>query len=117
MFMETGCDAVMVGRAALGNPWIFHQLSAYLSKGALADEPTIQERLETCARHFTLLIESKGPIVGPNMMRKHFGWYIKNFAGAAALRQQLVTAKDKTAMEEILEDVMKNLGVYLKESA
>ena len=117
MFMETGCDAVMVGRAALGNPWIFNQLSAYLTKGSLADEPTIQERLETCARHFALLIESKGPIVGSNMMRKHFGWYIKNFAGAAALRQQLVTAKDKKAMEEILEDAMKNVGLYLKESA
>ena len=51
------------------------------------------------------------------MMRKDFGWYIKNFAGAAALRQQLVTAKDKNAMEEILEDVMRNLGLYLKESA
>ena len=117
MFMETGCDAVMVGRAALGNPWIFHQLSAYLTKGSLADEPTIQERLETCSRHFTLLVESKGPTVGSNMMRKHFGWYIKNFAGAAALRQQLVSAKDQKSMEEILQDVMKNLGVYLKESA
>jgi len=117
MFMETGCDAVMVGRAALGNPWIFNQLSAYLTKGSLADEPTIQERLETCSRHFTLLVESKGSTVGSNMMRKHFGWYIKNFAGAAALRQQLVTAKDQKAMEEILQDAMKNLGVYLKESA
>ena len=117
MFMETGCDAIMIGRAALGNPWIFNQLSAYLTKGVLADEPSIRERLETCSRHFTLLIESKGSIVGSNMMRKHFGWYIKNFAGAAALRQQLVTAKDKNAMEEILEDVMRNLGLYLKESA
>ena len=117
MFMETGCDAVMVGRAALGNPWIFNQLSGYLTNGILSDEPSIRERLDTCSRHFTLLLESKGPIVGSNMMRKHFGWYIKNFAGAAALRQQLVTAKDKKAMEEILEDVMKNLGVYLKESA
>ena len=117
MFTETGCDAVMVGRAALGNPWIFHQLSAFLTKGSLADEPSIQERLETCSRHFALLVESKGSVVGSNMMRKHFGWYIKNFSGAAALRQQLVTAKDQKAMEEILEDVMKNLRGYLKESA
>ena len=117
MFVETGCDAVMVGRAALGNPWIFNQLSGYLTNGILSDEPSIRERLDTCSRHFTLLLESKGPIVGSNMMRKHFGWYIKNFAGAAALRQQLVTAKDKKAMEEILEDVMKNVGLYLKESA
>mgnify|MGYP003309857436 FL=1 len=47
MFMETGCDAIMIGRAALGNPWIFNQLSAYLTKGVLADEPSIRERLET----------------------------------------------------------------------
>ena len=117
MIVETGCDAVMVGRAALGNPWIFNQLSGYLTNGILSDEPSIRERLDTCSRHFTLLLESKGSIVGSNMMRKHFGWYIKNFAGAAALRQQLVTAKDKKAMEEILEDVMKNVGLYLKESA
>ena len=117
MFMETGCDAVMVGRAALGNPWIFHQLSAFLKKGVLADEPSIRQRLETCSRHFTLLKESKGAYVGSNMMRKHFGWYIKNFPGAAVLRKQLVTAKDQQEMESILEDVITNLGLYMKESA
>ena len=59
MFDETGCDAVMVGRAALGNPWIFKQLSSYLEKGALPGDPDITERFETCARHFTLLVESR----------------------------------------------------------
>ena len=50
-------------------------------------------------------------------MRKHFGWYIKNFPGAAVLRKQLVTAKDQQEMEAILEDVITNLGLYMKESA
>ena len=59
MFTETGCDAVMVGRC-FGKLRIFHQLSAFLTKGSLADEPSIQERLETCSRHFALLVESKG---------------------------------------------------------
>ena len=57
MFSTTGCDAVMVGRAALGNPWIFKQLSTFLKKGTPPGDPDITERFETCARHFTLLVE------------------------------------------------------------
>ena len=117
MFDETGCDAVMVGRAALGNPWIFKQLSAYLEKGALPGEPDIHQRLQTCARHFTLLLESRGSVVGSNMMRKHFGWYIKGFSGAASLRRELVTAKDKDAMDVILSTAIKNSRTILKASA
>jgi tRNA-dihydrouridine synthase B len=117
MFEETGCDAVMVGRAALGNPWIFKQLSTFLKKGTLPDDPDIEERLQTCARHFTLLVESRGPVVGSNMMRKHFGWYIKSFPGAGALRRELVTAKDKDAMDVILSAAIKNSRTILKASA
>jgi len=117
MFDETGCDAVMVGRAALGNPWIFKQLSTYLKKGTLPGDPEIRERLQTCARHFILLVESRGPIIGANMMRKHFGWYIKSFPGAAALRQELVTAKDKDAMDMILSSAIENNRTVLKASA
>jgi len=106
-----------IGRAALGNPWIFKQLSAYLEKGALPGDPDIEERLQTCARHFTLLVESRGPVVGANMMRKHFGWYIKNFPGAGALRRELVTAKDKDAMDVILSTAIKNSRTILKASA
>jgi len=117
MFAATGCDAVMVGRAALGNPWIFKQLSTFLKKGTLPDDPGIEERLQTCARHFTLLVESRGPVVGANMMRKHFGWYIKNFSDAGALRRELVTAKDKDAMDVILSTAIKNSRTTLKASA
>jgi len=117
MFAATDCDAVMVGRAALGNPWIFKQLSTFLKKGTLPGDPDITERLETCARHFTLLVESRGLVVGANMMRKHFGWYIKNFPGAGALRRELVTAKDKDAMDVILSTAIKNSRTILKASA
>ncbi len=74
-------------------------------------------RPETCARHFTLLVESRGPVVGSNMMRKHFGWYIKNFPGAGALRRELVTAKDKDAMDVMLSAAIKNSRTILKASA
>ena len=67
--------------------------------------------------HFILLVESRGPIVGANMMRKHFGWYIKNFPGAGALRRELVTAKDKDAMDVILSTAIKNSRTILKASA
>jgi len=98
MFDETGCDAVMVARAALGNPWFFMDARALLNGTSLPPEPSTDDRIAMCQRHMDLLIESRGEHIGTNLIRKHFGWYIKGFTGAATLRQSLVTAKDKNEM-------------------
>ncbi len=103
MFEETRCDAVMIGRGALGNPWFFKQANALLNGSPLSQEPDLHDRLAMCKRHLELLIESRGEKIGSNIMRKHFGWYIKGFPGAAVLRQSLVTAKDKDEMRKFLD--------------
>jgi len=108
MFDETGCDAVMVARAALGNPWFFKQATALLLGASLPSIPNTHERIDMCKRHLELLLESRGEHIGTNLMRKQFGWYIKNFPGASSLRQSLVLAKDKEAMEKLLGEANKN---------
>ncbi|MDP7217317.1 MAG: tRNA dihydrouridine synthase DusB [Candidatus Marinimicrobia bacterium] len=102
MFEETGCDAVMVARAALGNPWFFKQANAVLGGKPIPLEPTMEERIAMCRRHMDLLIESRGEKTGTNLIRKQFGWYIKGFPGASTLRKSLVIAKDKNIMIKLL---------------
>jgi len=102
MFEETGCDAVMIGRAALGNPWIFGEIKSIFEKTAFPSSPLVEDRISMCRRHLNLLVENRGERVGLNLMRKHFGWYIKNFPGAGEFRKELVTAPDsKTALEKL----------------
>lgn len=104
MFEETNCDAVMIGRAALGNPWIFNQARALLD-GKTVSEPTVEEKVELCKRHFNLILENRGTKKGLYLMRKHFGWYIKDFPGAADSRIRLVTAKSIEIAKNILNEI------------
>ena len=102
MFEETACDAVMVGRAAQGNPWFFNEAVAVLKGEKRPSPPTLNDIARTCSRHFELLLENRGEITGSNMMRKHFSNYIKGFPGASKFRQSLVTAPDINHMKKAL---------------
>ncbi len=102
MFVETGCDAVMIGRAALGNPWFFRDVIALLQGKPLPPPPSLEGKISTCQHHLELLIESHGEKTGVNLMRKHFGWYLKGFPGAAAIRKKLVTATNPDIIREEL---------------
>ena len=82
----TGCEAVMVGRAAQGNPWIFRQLTEYLRSGAVLPGPIMDERKEVIIRHLDMLLKFKGDYIGPREMRKHATWYTKGIKGSAELR-------------------------------
>lgn len=82
----TGCEAVMVGRAAQGNPWIFRQLTHYLRTGERLPGPTMRERAEVIVRHLDLLLKYKGDYVGPREMRKHATWYTRGIVHGAILR-------------------------------
>lgn len=106
MFTETGCDGVMIGRAAMGNPWFFREALAALNGKPIPAPPSIQERALMCQRHFDHMIKWHGERNGTNMMRKHFGWYIKGFNGAATLRKQLVMASDKKQMTSLLNNLI-----------
>lgn len=82
----TGCEAVMVGRAAQGNPWIFRQLTEYLKTGKILPGPTIEERKQVIIRHLDMLLKFKGDYIGPREMRKHATWYTRGIKGSAELR-------------------------------
>ncbi len=90
MFAETGCDAVMIGRAAQGNPWLFDQVWHYLQTGEQLPGPTLPERVNMAIEHGELLIADKGHKVGVQEMRKHISWYMKGFYGAAHFREEVM---------------------------
>lgn len=99
----TGCEAVMVGRAAQGNPWIFRQLTHYLRTGEILPGPTMEERKEIIIRHLDMLLKFKGDYVGPREMRKHATWYTRGIKGNAELRVQFNKAESREDFLRILE--------------
>ncbi|MHB8916932.1 MAG: tRNA dihydrouridine synthase DusB [Desulfocucumaceae bacterium] len=102
MMDETGCDGVMVGRAAMGNPWIFTRIIHYLNTGEELTRPSTAERIFTALRHLELLIRDKGEYTGIREMRKHAAWYIKGIPGAARVRQELNHALSRGEMEMVI---------------
>ena len=93
MLEYTGCDGLMVGRAAQGNPWIFKEISAYLKDGTVIPPPDLDERREVALKHLGLLVEFKGEHRGVLEGRKHMAWYFKGVSGGAVLRTALNKAQ------------------------
>ena len=88
MLDYTGCDMVMVGRGAMGNPWIFEEINEYLRSGTLLPKPSLEERMSTMLEHIKKLCEYKGEFIGMREARKHTAWYMKGLRGAAEYRRQ-----------------------------
>jgi nifR3 family TIM-barrel protein len=86
MLEETGCDGVMIGRAALGNPWMIYRTVKYLESGELMGEPNVREKIDVCLLHLDRLITLKGEYVAVREMRKHAAWYLKGIRGNAKVR-------------------------------
>ena len=105
MFEETNCDAVMIGRGALGNPWFFKQAISLYNDNKKIDNPSIKEKISYCRKHFIQMLDWYGEKVGVNMMRKHFGWYVRGFEGASLIRKSLVSAQNKNTMMSILDSL------------
>lgn len=105
---HTGCDAIMVGRGAQGNPWIFKRILHYLKTGELLPEPTAEERVGKALRHSKMLIDYKGEYIGIREMRKHMAWYMKGLPGAAELRGKLNYAETMAEMEALLQGYLEN---------
>ncbi|MCL6637683.1 MAG: tRNA dihydrouridine synthase DusB [Alicyclobacillus sp.] len=99
---ETGCDGVMIGRGALGNPWIFREVRHYLETGEKLPKPTATERIAVAIQHLHLLVEYKGEWTGVREMRKHAAWYIKGMPGAASLRDRINEQTTREGMAELL---------------
>ncbi len=106
MYKSTCCDFIMVGRGALGAPWIFNQINEYMKSGIILPEPPIEERMNIMIKHIEKLCEYKGEYVGMREARKHSGWYIKGIRGAAALRQEIGSLENMDQLKAIAEKVI-----------
>ena len=100
---QTGCDGIMVGRGARGNPWIFREIKAYLEKGELIPRPSKDEIKSMMLRHARMQIEYKGTYTGIREMRKHISWYTAGFPGSAKLRGAINLVETYEELEQLLE--------------
>lgn len=103
-----GVDGVMIGRAAIGYPWIFREVRHYINTGELLPPPTIDERVDVCKKHLIRSLEWKGPVVGINEMRRHYTNYLKGLPNIKEYRLKLVTLKEPEAITEVLDNIQKS---------
>ena len=103
MLEYTGCDAVMIGRAAQGNPWLFKRTVHYLKTGELQSEPTFDQKIEIILKHTKMLIDYKGSYIGIREIRSHLTSYIKGIHGASDIRRELTTVESYDDIQTLLE--------------
>jgi nifR3 family TIM-barrel protein len=107
-----GVDGIMIGRAAIGYPWIFNEIKHYMATGELLAPPTIEERVEVCKKHLRRSVEWKGRIVGINEMRRHYANYLKGMPNIKEFRGKLVTLKVMEEIEAVLDDIIKQYAGF-----
>lgn len=101
MFEETNCDFIMIGRGALGRPWVFSQILGWLRHGSLIPEPPVSERMRVMLEHIKTICEYKGNYVGMRESRHHAAWYMKGLRGAAGYRQEIGALTKMEQLEEL----------------
>lgn len=106
---ETGVDAVMIGRAALGNPWMIYRTVKYLETGELIDEPAPQEKIDVCMLHMDRLIKLKGEKTAILEMRKHAAWYLKGLNGNGRVRNRINECNTREELIGILNEYVVEL--------
>lgn len=115
----TGCDGVMIGRGALGNPWMLYRTVEYLTKGILPPEPTAREKIDIAILHLDRLIALKGEKVAVRDMRKHMAWYLKGLKGAARVRDEIMELTTREDLVKILyryvDELEENMGEFSEE--
>ncbi|AZS13104.1 tRNA dihydrouridine synthase DusB [Paenibacillus lutimineralis] len=110
MLEETGCDGVMIGRAALGNPWMLYRTIEYLKSGELLPEPGAEEKIRIAILHMDRLATLKGESVAVREMRKHLAWYLKGLKGAARIKDSIMEETRRNEMVRILEGFVTSLS-------
>lgn len=113
----TGCDGVMIGRGALGNPWMLYRTVQYLTTGELLPDPTPQEKIEIALLHMDRLVALKGEQVAVKEMRKHLAWYLKGLPGAARVKDKIMEETSRNRMAEILDEYVQSLDGSASEEA
>ncbi|MBP1153514.1 MULTISPECIES: tRNA dihydrouridine synthase DusB [unclassified Paenibacillus] len=109
MLDHTGVDGVMIGRAALGNPWMLYRTIQYLTHGELPDEPSPQEKIRIAILHLDRLTALKGESVAVKEMRKHLAWYLKGLHGGARIKDAIMEQTKREAMVQLLNDYVESL--------
>ncbi|MGZ7445673.1 tRNA dihydrouridine synthase DusB [Paenibacillus sp. TH7-28] len=110
MLDETGCDGVMIGRGALGNPWMLYRTVEYLRTGALLPEPDAHEKIRIAILHMDRLAALKGEHVAVREMRKHLAWYLKGLKGSASIKDLIMEETRRDEMVRILENFVAELS-------
>ena len=105
VFNSTGCDAVMIGRAAIYHPWIFREARHYLERGERPPPPTLKERAELCLHHLELAVEHEGERAGLVSMRRHYAGYFRELRGASRLRAELAGYRDPAQLRDRLQQL------------
>lgn len=108
-FDETGCDGVMIGRAAIGNPFIFREAKIYLQEGIVPQPPSYAERISVCLKHLKLNIETKGERLGIIEFRKFYSGYLKGLPDSSKVRSKLVVSESLYEIEDLLYEYLKEL--------
>lgn len=108
MLLLTGCDAVMIGRGVLGNPWLIRQTKEYLNEGTIRTEPTLRDKIDMIKHHYELLLADKPEKLALLEMRSHAIWYLKGLPGSAEIKRKICSAQNAKEIFEILENYMNN---------
>ncbi len=112
-YKETyGVDGIMIGRATIGNPWIFNEIKQYIEIGIKLEPPTISERVDVCKRHFEFGIKWKGDVLGVVEMRRHYSNYFKGISHFKDFRTRLVSTMDQNEIIAILDEVTEKFSAY-----
>ncbi len=107
-----GIDGIMIGRAAIGYPWIFNEIKHFIKTGEHLPAPGIEDRVEVCRKHLQKSVEWKGPVVGINEMRRHYANYLRGLPNIKEFRNQLVTLKTEEDVNEVLSVVLTTYQGY-----
>jgi len=102
---QYGIDGIMIGRASIGYPWIFNEVKHFLKTGEHLAPPTIDNRVDTCLKHFEFSLKWKGETLGNVEMRRHYSHYFKGYHGFKQFRMRLVTSNDNNQIKQLLEDI------------
>ena len=108
MLNQTNCDAIMIGRGAQGNPWIFKRINHYMQTGEILPEPTLEEKMSIAIKHLNLAVEEHGEYVAVREMRKHIAWYLKGLRNSARIR-------DEINKIESHKEVVDKLNAYMQD--
>ncbi|MBL0134428.1 MAG: tRNA dihydrouridine synthase DusB [Chitinophagaceae bacterium] len=112
-----GVDGIMIGRAAIGYPWIFNEIKHFVATGEHLPPPSLEQRVLVCRKHLYKSVEWKNPIVGINEMRRHYASYLKGLPNIKEYRNKLVTLKTVEEIDEVLNDISRVYAGYTFEKA